>query len=406
MEKAKEREQIDIFSVAKKLGMTTEAKRKPLLFAMEFPTIRQEYVALLLVIAKALNASTQRTCECPKCEKRFRITSAEKSKIYRCPNCFNDLKDLPENVALELKMEDTELMLDDSIPPEAQKAIQDPNNIFAHFVLIERVAKGTLGDVYKAFDFESLKTVALKFIPAEKVDDLKFEVRTLMSLEHKNIAAVYDIAKHDDKGFISAQFINGKPLPQVELDEKKALDIMQQACDAVAYAHKRTIIHGNIKPQNIFVEENRNVFVTDFCIAAKEQNKDVFAGTPGFMAPEVALGIGAVPASDVYSLGATLYFALTGKCPTPVDANLNPQAAIHKIATGAIVPIRELKPEISPDLEAIVNKALAPESANRYPTAAELAEDLRRYIAGEPVSAFEGGFGYRLKKMFARLLRL
>lgn len=400
MEKPKEREQIDIFSIGKKLGMTTESKRKPLLYAMEFPTIRQEYVAILSVIAKALNATAQRAGECPKCERRYRITSAETSKTYRCPECFNDLKDIPDKVALELKIEDTELILDESIPPEAQKAIQDSNNIFAYFVLIGRVAKGTLGDVYKAFDFESLRTVALKFIPPEKADDLKFEVRTLMSLEHKNIAAVYDISKHDEKGFIATQFVNGKPLTQVEYDEKKGLGILRQACEAVGYAHKRTIIHRDIKPQNIFVEDDGNVFVTDFGIVGKE-----FAGTPGFMAPEVARGIGAVIASDVYSLGATLYFVLTGKCPTPVDAVQNPKAALNKISTGVIVPIREVKPEMAPELEAIVNKALSAEAANRYPTAAELGEDLRRFVAGEPVSVFGGGIGYRIKKAFSRLFK-
>lgn len=341
---------------------------------------------LAQTLARKYQTAPERLLICQKCSKKFRIKNAKTGGIYKCVACETVLVEPGPDIVQSIRAEDVELILDDDIPPEVKMAMTDSSNVFGRYVIAAMLGEGAMGAVHKAYDVELSRYVALKFIKSEQAEELRLEAKTLASLEHKNIARIYDVGSAKGKGFIAMQLIHGRRI-------EKWQDMIA-VCEAVDYAHKRGIIHRDIKPDNILVDADGNVFVMDFGLASKNPRQDEIAGTPGFMPPEIS---GSVQ-GDVYSLAATLYYLLAGRVPLDIRDGDDLQTVLLKIRENQIISLQGQPPELT----AIVMRALH-KSDIRYPKSAlELAQDLQRYIKGFPVTAFSSSVTYRARKAVKR----
>jgi serine/threonine-protein kinase len=214
-------------------------------------------------------------------------------------------------------------------------------------------------------------------------------------LRHPNIVQIYEVGEHSGLPYFSLEFCSGGSLERklngTPLLSREAADLVSKLARAIHEAHQKGILHRDLKPANVLVGEDNSPKITDFGLAKRldgppgQTASGAVLGTPSYMAPEQAAGKTKeiAPSADIYGLGATLYELLTGRPPfraaTPLDTLL--QALENDPA-----PIRLLNPQVDRDLETICLKCLEKEPGHRYPSARLLAEDLERYLAGEPIS--------------------
>jgi WD40 repeat protein len=291
-----------------------------------------------------------------------------------------------------------DLTLDDSPAPRADRA---PLSRLADYELLAEVGRGGMGIVFKARHVRLGRTVALKMIlggalaDAEDLQRFETEAAAAAQLQHPGIVALYEVGSHESQPYFSMEFISGSSLAQRvgdgPLPGRQAASYIEATARAVHYAHERGIIHRDLKPANILLDENDLPKVTDFGLAkllktdSGQTRTGAVLGTPSYMAPEQAAGhkdLG--PACDVYSLGAILYELLTGRPPFRGETAL---ATLKLVAEREPVPPRQLNPAIDRDLETICLKCLDKDPSRRYPTAGALADDLRRFLSEEPISA-------------------
>jgi eukaryotic-like serine/threonine-protein kinase len=268
------------------------------------------------------------------------------------------------------------------------------------YEILAELGRGGMGVVYKARQVKLDRLVALKMIlsgghaSSSDLDRFRTEAEAIARLQHPNIVQVHEVGEHDGKPYFSLEFCTGGSLdkkldgtPLTPLDGARLVETLARAMQA---AHDKNVIHRDLKPANVLLAEDGTPKITDFGLAKKldaagQTASGAIMGTPSYMAPEQAGGkskeIG--PAADIYGLGAILYELLTGRPPfraaTPLDTLL--QAVENDPA-----PIRLLNPQIDRDLETICLKCLEKDPARRYPSARALADDLERYLAGEPIS--------------------
>ena len=259
--------------------------------------------------------------------------------------------------------------------------------------ILSPLGSGGFGTVYLARDTWLDKQVAIKVPHRQGLDfsELLREPRLLASVNHPNIVAITTAEKQDDVFFIVMEYVAGETLEGVlerdgALDLPRALDYTVQIGNAVDHAHKQGVIHRDLRPANVLVSESGMLKVADFGtsrfleIAA---HGTTVIGSPAFMAPEQFQGK-AVFASDIYSVGITMYQMLTGELPYDPP----PPSALHKLMTGELVsPPRTRNPVIPRRLNDIVMKALAPLVVDRYARAADLLDDLlaaKSVILGTP----------------------
>jgi len=273
------------------------------------------------------------------------------------------------------------------------------------------LGQGGMGQVFLAHDLKLRRPVALKFVRGDDaglVQRLLTEARSQARVDHERVCQVYEVGEAQGRSFIAMQFVEGLPLhlltDQLSV-EQKAL-VLHGAAEGVHAAHRAGLIHRDLKPSNILVERTEDgrlkPFVMDFGLARDWREDGAtetgsVLGTPQYMAPEQARGEVARldRRADVYSLGATLYHLLTGQPPIP---GANALEVLNNIASMEPRAPRAVDPSIPADLEAIVLKCLEKERSARYDSARALAEDLDRFLAGEPVKARPTGLGYRLRK--------
>jgi len=270
------------------------------------------------------------------------------------------------------------------------------------YELTEVLGRGGMGVVYKARQVSLNRTVAVKMILSgeyaseEGIRRFQAEAEAAASLEHPGIVPIYEIGRHQQRHYFSMQFVEGQSLDAVvreqPLTSRKAGEYLHAIAKAMAYAHEQGVLHRDLKPGNILIDADDQPHVTDFGLAKRvDSDSEVTAtgqvlGTPSYMPPEQALGehkkIG--PASDVYSLGALLYAVLTGRPPFQADSAAS---TLMQVIEQETVEPRTLNPSIDRDLETICLKCLQKDVPERYDNAGELAEELGRYLRGEPIHA-------------------
>jgi serine/threonine protein kinase/tetratricopeptide (TPR) repeat protein len=343
--------------------------------------------------------------------------------------------------------------------PEARKTEADATTSMqvgqststgARFRILRPHARGGLGEVFVAYDSELNREVALKEIQADQAHNTASRSRFLLEaevtggLEHPNIVPVYGLGTYaDGRPYYAMRFIRGDSLKEAierfhaadkapgrdpgerSIAMRKLLGRFIDVCNAIAYAHSRGVLHRDLKPGNIMLGKYGETLVVDWGLAKPVDQPEASTtegeavlrpssgsgllgtvagkaiGTPSFMSPEQARGdldrIG--PASDVYSLGATLYTLLTGKTPFE-ERSIGD--LLRRIERGEFPPPRSLAPDVPRALEATCLKAMAVMPEDRYAGPRALADDIEHWLADEPVSAYREGWSERLARWSRR----
>lgn len=289
---------------------------------------------------------------------------------------------------------------DTSLPPDP--ALGTIIRYLGDYELLEEIARGGMGVVFKARQVSLNRVLALKMIRGgelasqDEIERFRHEAESAAALQHPGIVAVHEIGQHDGHHYFSMDLIDGRSLAEriIEhpLPPRKAVEYVRQVAEALEYAHRQGTLHRDIKPSNIIIDRNGKAHVTDFGLAKRvEVDSDLtlsgqILGTPSYMSPEQAIGNRALmgPPCDVYALGAVLYALLTGR---PPFSAATPAETIRQVLAADPVSPRVLNPSIPRDLETICLKCLAKEIPNRYPTAQHLADELQRWLNGEPIYA-------------------
>jgi WD40 repeat protein/tRNA A-37 threonylcarbamoyl transferase component Bud32 len=273
---------------------------------------------------------------------------------------------------------------------------------FGDYELLEEIARGGMGVVYKARQVNLNRVVALKMILAGQLandSDVKrfyAEAEAAASLDHAGIVPIFEIGQHEGQSYFSMAFIEGESLAKKVVDgplpPREAAEMVRKVAEAVEYAHQRGIIHRDLKPANVLLDGRQQPKVTDFGLAKHTEGDSGLTGTgqilgtPSYMPPEQAAGkldqIG--PHSDVYALGAILYCLTTGRPPfqaaSPIDT-------IKQVLDQEPAAPRQLNRHVPLDLETMTLKCLEKEPARRYARSADLADELGRFLRGEPIFA-------------------
>jgi len=287
-----------------------------------------------------------------------------------------------------------------TLPPPEDTLDFSPGESFGpRYKIIEEIGRGGMGRVYKAKDKELGITVALKMIHPEYsakphiIERFKKETLLARSLTHENVIRIYDLGEVDKIKFISMSYIKGQNLKELiltsgTLSVETVISITKQICEALRAAHSKGIIHRDLKPQNILVDSNGRVFVTDFGVAKSVEVQEdsapgIIIGTIQYISPEQAEGEKADLRSDLYSLGIIIYEMLTGEKPFKAETYTG---YIQKHIHEKPKPPSKINPSIPSYLEKIILKCLEKDKHSRYQKAEEILHDLEEHkVATRPL---------------------
>src|SRR5438034_516178 len=288
---------------------------------------------------------------------------------------------------------------------------------FGDYELLEEIGRGGQGVVYRAHQKSLNRTVALKVIglghwaTQAHLKRFRLEAEAAASLEHPGIVPIHEVGEREGTCYFSMGFIEGDQLDAVVRREpmsvRRAAELIAKVARTVHYAHEHHILHRDIKPGNILLDQEGEPHLTDFGLARLVETESTVTrtmevlGTPSYMAPEQAVGNDAAitSATDVYGLGAVLYQLLTGH---PPFAGGTSYETIKLLLDTEPRDLRLWNPKIDRDLSTICLKCLEKDPKRRYPSALALAEDLERWLKHEPIRARRSGVFTRGRKWVQR----
>jgi serine/threonine protein kinase len=415
-------------------------------------------------VETALQLQNLQLYACPECGAPIEIPEkAPEQAEYACRSCGKAVPFLFAKMATAVKeaLEEASREHDLELPDEVRQAAAHASKSFGKYILLKEIGRGGAGIVYKAWQQDLNKIVALKILPHESdtaagvktpfgdVEDVKRfynETRAHADLSHPNIVPILDFGTVDNHFYYTMKYIEGVTLDGVVregIDERafqttfiggaagtaaperretarivkgkgmplrKALEIIRDVALAVDYAHQHGVHHRDIKPANIIIDRGAAPWLMDFGLAKVTKIGDsayvkgVIMGTPYYMPPEQALGdMEQVDnLSDIYSLGAVLYEMVSGYCPF---TGKTPDEVLSALPKEPPEPIRTHVPTLPPDVVSIIDKAMSREKRGRYPSGKALAEDIGNYLSEkalneEPLGARPRSVWQKLKGLF------
>lgn len=303
---------------------------------------------------------------CPYCDELISINA------IKCKHCGSMLNEMPNPSQITDPFTYTKMSLSN------------------RYDILSEIGRGGMATVYKAIQRNLQRTVALKVIHQNLVHDKEFierfhsEARLAASLNHPNIVSIYDEGIENGVHYIAMEYLDGDDLHKKiktrgKLSIDQTIQIISPIAESLDYIHKRGLIHRDIKTSNIIITNDYRPVLTDFGIAraisgSKLSQTGSVLGTPEYMSPEQADGIGAEPRSDLYSLGVVLYECLTGTVPFTGD---NPVATIYKIINAPPPPLSAFNGSMPEWIQTIVEKSLAKHPHNRFLTGKEFSKTLQ-----------------------------
>lgn len=381
-------------------------------------------------------------CSNPKCRQEFRVNDDVLGKSAKCKSCGTTFVLRAADGSPAAREVSISMLKDDPAPSEPKPAqapkppaagpaavpTPTPSNpstpTIGRFEVRKKLGAGAFGTVYLAYDPQLQRDVAIK-VPQksvlsspQRVERFLREARSAAKLRHPNIVPVYDAGQSNRQLYIASAFVKGEPLSEIVddggIDLKKAATIVRGLAEGLAYAHQEGVVHRDVKPANVMLDDLGQPLLMDFGLAAQVDSIEEFQlpeeeadapethdssrltragsvmGTPSYMAPEIAGGLKgeAKPAADQYALGVVLFELVTGR--TPFEGP--PAAVLHQAINNAPPNPIEFRKDLPKDLQTICLKAMAKDPAERYVTCQALADDLRRWQEGEPIRARRRGF--------------